>query len=137
MKSFRDYLKEEFKDKDYEERFYRGLEKVRIAAEILYYREQHHLTQADLARMIKTSQSAIARLEDPDYEGYSIKVLRKIAAALNLKLVVTFDEKIESRKQKRLAKVIRLPWVFSEENIDYDVLPFVQTPLDKNKLKVA
>lgn len=137
MRSFRDYLKEEFKDKEYERRFYKGLEKVRIAAEILHYREKHNLTQAELARMVNTSQSAIARLEDPDYRGYSIKVLRKIAEALDLKLIVTFVEKMESRQQKKGGKVIHLPWVFPEESIDYDLSPFETIPSDGNESKVA
>jgi DNA-binding XRE family transcriptional regulator len=46
------------------------------------------LTQAELARLIGTSQPAIARLEDADYRGHSLTMLRKIAAALNRRLEV-------------------------------------------------
>jgi len=93
MKAFRDYLREQFKDKKVEKKFYKRLEKERISAELLYYREKFSLTQEELAKKVNTSQSAIARLEDSDYRGYSIKVLRKIADALGLELVVTFREK--------------------------------------------
>jgi len=35
-------------------------------------------------------QSTIARLEDADYEGHSLSILRRIAEALNQKLEVRF-----------------------------------------------
>ena len=41
------------------------------------------LTQQQLADLIGTKQSAIARLEDADYEGHSLSMLQKIARALN------------------------------------------------------
>lgn len=105
MKAFRDYLKEQFKDKNLEEKFYKRLEKERIAAEILYYREKLNLTQKELAEKINSSQSAIARLEDSDYRGYSIKVLRKIADALGLELAVTFREKEKLEYEKAPAQI--------------------------------
>lgn len=44
------------------------------------------LTQKQLAELIGTSQPTIARLEDADYEGHSLGMLRRIAAALHLRL---------------------------------------------------
>lgn len=98
MISFRDFLKEQFKDKEFETEFYKGLEKLRIATEIAYHREKKGLTQAQLAKLIKTSQSTIARLENPDYRNYSMQTLRKIAEALDLELVVSFREKYQEEK---------------------------------------
>ena len=91
--------------KNLEENFYKPLEKERIAAEILYYREKLNLTQKELAEKINSSQSAIARLEDSDYRGYSIKVLRKIADALGLELAVTFREKEKLEYEKAPAQI--------------------------------
>jgi len=48
------------------------------------------LTQTQLAELIGSSQSAIARLEDADYEGHSLAMLRKIADALHKRLVIDF-----------------------------------------------
>jgi len=93
MKKFSDFLKEEFKDKNFEDAFYNELEVERVAVEIAFYREKAGLTQQELADKIGTSQSAIARLEDSKYKGYSIKQLRKIADAFDLELVVTYREK--------------------------------------------
>jgi DNA-binding XRE family transcriptional regulator len=44
------------------------------------------LTQKELAELIGTSQPTIARLEDADYDGHSLTMLRRIAAALHLRL---------------------------------------------------
>jgi ribosome-binding protein aMBF1 (putative translation factor) len=48
------------------------------------------LTQKQLADILGTQQSAIARLEDADYEGHSLGMLRRIAEALNQTLEVRF-----------------------------------------------
>jgi transcriptional regulator with XRE-family HTH domain len=105
MKRFRDFLKEELKDKEFEKAYYEGIEKARIALEIIYFREKKGLTQSDLAKKIGTSQSAVARLEDPDYKSYSINTLRKIADALGLELVVSFREKGTEIYKKEPIKV--------------------------------
>ena len=41
------------------------------------------LTQQELADVVGTGQSAIARLEDADYEGHSLSMLQRVAEALN------------------------------------------------------
>jgi transcriptional regulator with XRE-family HTH domain len=58
------------------------------------------LTQAQLARLVRTSQPAIARLEDSDYRGHSLSMLRKIAAALGRRLEVRL---VAPRKKTRAA----------------------------------
>jgi ribosome-binding protein aMBF1 (putative translation factor) len=62
------------------------------AAQIIYEaRTKAGLTQKDLADLVGTKQSVIARLEDADYEGDSLSMLQRIAAA-NF-LVKKFDQK--------------------------------------------
>lgn len=64
---------------------------TRIAEMILRAREREGLTQAQLAERVGTTQSVISRLEDADYDGHSLSMLRRVAAALHhrveLKLV--------------------------------------------------
>ena len=48
------------------------------------------LTQKQLADLVDTQQSTIARLEDADYEGHSLSMLRRIAEALDQRLEVRF-----------------------------------------------
>jgi ribosome-binding protein aMBF1 (putative translation factor) len=56
---------------------------VRVAQMIYEARTQAGLTQQELAKLIGTKQSVIARLEDADYEGHSLSMLQRIAQALN------------------------------------------------------
>jgi len=48
------------------------------------------LTQAQLASMIGSDQAVISRLEDADYEGHSLSMLRRIASALGKRLDIRF-----------------------------------------------
>ena len=49
-----------------------------------------NLSQQQLAEKIGTSQPAIARLEDGDYDRHSVATLQRIADALELKLSIRF-----------------------------------------------
>ena len=53
-------------------------------------RTKAKLTQKQLAELVGTTQSVIARLEDADYEGHSLSMLQRIAAAVNKRLEVRF-----------------------------------------------
>jgi len=53
-------------------------------------RSNAKLTQKQLAELVGTTQSVIARLEDADYEGHSLSMLQRIAAAVNKRLEVRF-----------------------------------------------
>lgn len=61
---------------------------LRIAEMIHAKRTAAGLTQSDLARLVGTTQSVIARLEDADYEGHSVRMLFRIAQAMNARLEV-------------------------------------------------
>jgi len=59
-----------------------------VAQKIYDARSRANLTQAQLAAKANTSQSVIARLEDAAYDGHSLKMLRRIASALDCRLEV-------------------------------------------------
>jgi|ERR1051325_7474628 DNA-binding XRE family transcriptional regulator len=65
-------------------------ENYRIARTIYELRAKARLTQGQLAKLVGTSTSVICRLEDDDYEGHSLTMLRRIAKALNRRLEVRF-----------------------------------------------
>ena len=82
-------------------RFYEGkptrlknLEEARaneeIARKIHELRTGASLTQTQLAKLIGTTASVICRLEDADYEGHSLAMLRRIADALNQRVEIRF-----------------------------------------------
>jgi len=61
-----------------------------IARKIHELRTAANLTQTQLARLIGTTASVICRLEDADYEGHSLAMLRRIAGALNQRVEIRF-----------------------------------------------
>ena len=63
---------------------------VRIARMIYDARSKAGLTQKELAKLVGTTQSVIARLEDADYEGHSLNLLNRIATALNKRVDIRF-----------------------------------------------
>jgi len=82
-------------------RFYEGkpsrlknLEEARaneaIARKIRELRAAAALTQTQLAKLVGTTASVICRLEDADYEGHSLAMLRRIAGALNQRVEIRF-----------------------------------------------
>jgi DNA-binding XRE family transcriptional regulator len=82
-------------------RFYEGkperlaqLEEARaedeLARKIYQLREEAGLTQARMAKLVGTTPSVISRLEDSDYEGHSLTMLKRIAAAVNKHVEIRF-----------------------------------------------
>lgn len=59
-----------------------------IAFQIYDLRKKSGLTQTQLAKLVKTSQSNIARIESADYTGYTFKTLEKVTKALKAKLEI-------------------------------------------------
>lgn len=58
-------------------------------AQLIYdLRKDAGLNQKQLADMIGTTQSAISRLEDADYEGHSLSMLEKITKVLNRRVKI-------------------------------------------------
>jgi ribosome-binding protein aMBF1 (putative translation factor) len=61
-----------------------------VARKIFESRTRAGLTQAQLAEMVGTTPSVICRLEDANYEGHSLAMLRRIGAALNKRVEIRF-----------------------------------------------
>lgn len=64
-------------------------EKIEIAMQIYELRQKANLSQKKLAKLIGTTQSVISRLEDADYRGHSIEMLRRIAHALHCRVEIS------------------------------------------------
>jgi ribosome-binding protein aMBF1 (putative translation factor) len=61
-----------------------------VARKIYTLRTKAGLTQKQLAKMVGTTDSVISRLEDADYEGHSMAMLTRIAAALDKRVEIRF-----------------------------------------------
>ncbi|MEH2225383.1 helix-turn-helix domain-containing protein [Nostoc sp.] len=63
-------------------------------SQIIYdARKEAGLTQQQLADLVGTTQSVIARLEDANYEGHCLSILARIAGALNPKVEIKMSPK--------------------------------------------
>ena len=71
---------------------------IRVAQMIYDARQKAGLTQKQLAELVGTKQQVIARLEDADYEGHSLTMLQRIAAALGRQLEVAMTPARRRRK---------------------------------------
>ena len=85
------YLEEQLKDSAFAARFKDAGEAWDVALQIIALRQQAGLSQKDLAKLLKTSQQQISRLESPSYEGHSLSTLRRVADALHARLRVVFE----------------------------------------------
>ena len=63
---------------------------ARVAQRLYDLRTKARWSQAELAQKVGTTQSVISRLEDADYEGHSLTMLQRIAAALDHQLDIQF-----------------------------------------------
>jgi ribosome-binding protein aMBF1 (putative translation factor) len=61
-----------------------------VAKKIYRLRTKAGLTQKELALHVGTTPSVISRLEDADYKGHSLAMLRRIATALDKRVEIRF-----------------------------------------------
>jgi len=61
-----------------------------IARKIYDLRTKAGLSQRDLAKKIGTAASTICRLEDADYDGHSLYMLKRVAEALDKRVAIRF-----------------------------------------------
>jgi DNA-binding XRE family transcriptional regulator len=86
------HIERHLKDKEFKIYFERAEAKRKIAQEIALLRKAHHITQAQLAKKIKTRQQAISRLESPnDKRMPSLEFLDRIARVFNRRLVISLQ----------------------------------------------
>lgn len=61
-----------------------------IARKIYDLRTKAGLSQRELAKKVGTAASVICLLEDADYDGHSLSMLKRIAEALNKRVDIRF-----------------------------------------------
>ena len=71
-----------------------------VARKIAALRAEAGLSQRQLAKLVGTTASVICRLEDADYEGHSLAMLQRIAAAMDRRVEIRF---VQAEKHLRSA----------------------------------
>ena len=89
--NFDRFLQEQLRDPEFAERFKQAGEAWDVALQLASLREKAGLSQTELARRLKTTQQQVSRLESPDYEGHSLRMLRLVAAALHARVRVVLE----------------------------------------------
>jgi transcriptional regulator with XRE-family HTH domain len=74
-------------------------EEFSVASLLIEARTRSHLTQAELAERMGTSQSTIARLESGKAKP-TLSTLRKLAKATGTHLKITLEPKARSKKER-------------------------------------
>ena len=86
----------------YRQAFLRNVRQIDLAMLLREMREAAGLSQAELARRTGTTQSVIARLEDAEYTGQSLRMLERIAAACDVSL------KLQAKRKPHLNREVVL-----------------------------
>jgi len=103
--NFDRYLENELKDPEFALRFDEAGKAWDVALQLARIREKTGLSQKELARRTGTTQQQISRLESTEYEGHSLRMLRRVARELDVQLVVGFEPiSAKSRGGMRTAK---------------------------------
>jgi transcriptional regulator with XRE-family HTH domain len=114
--NFDQYLNEKLRDSAFAERFERAGEAWEVAMQLAALRRMAGLSQKQLAQRLNTSQQQVSRFESPSYEGHSLAMLRRVAAALGGTVRVVFEpsrsaapkramkEKVDSQQRRRKAR---------------------------------
>ena len=84
-----DFHQEWLKDPEYQAEYEAQRPEFEVASAIIAARSQANLTQKELAELMSTKQSLIARLEAGE-QNTTIKTLNRIAKATNTRLQISF-----------------------------------------------
>jgi transcriptional regulator with XRE-family HTH domain len=92
IKPIRLNLAHRLKNRRFRERFIATLARDEIASQIRELRQKRGFeTQTKFAKEAGMQQSAVSRIEQSDYSGWTFKTLLKVALTLNARLRVTFQ----------------------------------------------
>jgi transcriptional regulator with XRE-family HTH domain len=86
----KDKLVARLKDKQYRDSFVSSHIKIGVPFQIRALREHRGWTQKELAVRVGTKQAWIAQIENPNYSGFSLKTLLKLASVFDVGLIVRY-----------------------------------------------
>lgn len=84
-------LRKKFSDREIANAYVDEFLNMSIATQLKVLREQRRLTQKSLAELAGMKQERISVLENVNYSSWSINTLRKLAAAFDVRLRVSFE----------------------------------------------
>jgi DNA-binding XRE family transcriptional regulator len=97
LENFEVYLKEKLKDEKFRKAYELECAKVALAQKIVELRQDKHLKQADLAKILGVSQQFVSQIETGEEKNLTIETLIKIAKSLDRGVIISFP-KISKRR---------------------------------------
>lgn len=91
--TFKEHLTECMKDSEFKKAWHDLDPEFELLESFIIAREKKKITQAELALRMGTKQPALSRLERGSFAGATVATLKKIADALDMRLVVKFQSK--------------------------------------------
>lgn len=110
MSDLKERLLNRFRDPEYRHEYLESFLNSLISAQIRTLREDSQLSQADLAEKLGTAQSAISRIENPNYSAWRVDTLRKLARVFDRALIVkfvSFGDAVDDIEQFGIDRLIR------------------------------
>lgn len=90
MEKNKTYFDKLMTDNEFRQKFEQEYQNLCIAEQIARARHHARLTQAELAKRIHTTKSAISRYENAGYKKYGLALLTRIARACGAELKIMF-----------------------------------------------
>jgi predicted transcriptional regulator len=87
----RGWLEKKLADPKFRKGFEEEAQKLAIGEQLSRLRREAGLTQAQVAKRIGTTASAISRYENAEYDRYELRTLRKIVHACGGRLDITME----------------------------------------------
>jgi DNA-binding XRE family transcriptional regulator len=84
------WIEEKLSKESFRKSFEKEAEKLSIGEQLAELRLKAGLTQAEVARRVGTTASAISRYESAEYDRYEYSTLKKIAAACGGEVKLVF-----------------------------------------------
>lgn len=91
--SFKKHLDRSMKDPAFRKAWHDLDPEFELLESFIKAREKAGITQAELAKKIGTKQPALSRLETGSFTKATLETLKKIADALDMKLIVRLQKK--------------------------------------------
>ena len=92
-RTLEEHLAEHMKDPEFKKAWHDLDPEFELIESMVKAREKVGLTQAELAKKIGTKQPALSRLERGGFSKATVETLKKIAKALDAKLVIKLQTK--------------------------------------------
>jgi len=110
-----------------------------VAFQIRAMREQRQWTQRQLGELTGQAQTTISQLEDPDYGGYTLKTLKRLASAFDVGLLarfVPFSELVD-RTVRLSPEHLAVPSFADDRGLTCDAATGVEMVATKEVARIA